>query len=111
MAFGSVLYSGKHLNLVCGALNADKASFWHMPLLPLQQFGLFCSQPGLLSLFLRLGWAGVWEIMQRAGNDLVSGTANKLLFVSSPCPVGQRVRTGCSSDFLGAVGDTVDRVI
>lgn len=63
-------------------LNADKASFWQMPLLPLQHFGLFCSEPGLLSLLVRLGWARVWKIMQRTGNDLVSGTANKLLFVS-----------------------------
>lgn len=39
-------------------------------------------QSGLLSLFLRLCWAGVWKITQRTGNDLVSGTASRLLFVS-----------------------------
>lgn len=58
-AFGSVLCSGKRLNVVCGALNADKASFWQMPLLPLQHFGLFCSEPGLFSLLVWLGWAGL----------------------------------------------------
>lgn len=70
------------MNWVCGVLNADKASFWQMPLVPLQRFGLFCSEPGLLSLPVRLGWPGVWKIMQRTGKDLVSGAANKLLFVS-----------------------------
>lgn len=39
-------------------------------------------QSGLLCLCLRLCWAGVWKVMQRTGNDLVAGTASKLLFVS-----------------------------
>lgn len=74
----------KHLNLVWGVLNADTASFWQMPLVPLQRFGLFCSEPGLLSLLVRLGWC--MEDNAEGWEWFVSGCAKELLFVSPALP-------------------------
>lgn len=100
--------TGKRSSLACGALDADEhlsASFSQMPLVLLQGFG-FCSESEFLCLFLELwGCAGVRGIARRAGNDLASGTANKLHFVSIAL-----TQWGSSSDFLGLVGDTLGGV-
>lgn len=61
----------KATNLVCGVLNAGKASFCFFladAFSALAEFWVVLFGAGSP---LPVSWAGVWKIMQRAGSDLV----------------------------------------